>query len=445
MKKVLFSICLLFAAVSTFAAKKVKVEPLLFPDGTPVSEWFTEGPGVDISTLGKQYNFYENGIISSTELVQTEKIQALIDKAAAEGGGVIVVPEGVFKTGALFFKQGTHLHLQQGAVLYGSESIFDFPLKQTRIEGEVCTYFPAMINVEGLDGFTLSGVGTIDGNGSTYWQLFRLRRQWNPKCTNKDEMRPRLVHVSNSKNVELNGVSLQNSPFWTCHVYKSENVKLINLRLFSPRRPIASPSADGIDLDVVSNVYVKGCRITVNDDSICFKGGKGPYADQDPNNGINENILIEECFFDHSTGSSVTCGSECVHTRNVLVRNCKIDHGKVLLLLKMRPDTPQNYEYITFDGIEGSGSGVFSISRWTQFFDLKGRPDKPMSYGSHIIMKNIKLEADMFANTSRVEDEYIVSDVTFENIEVNAQRPEWNRDAIEGLVIKNVTVNGVKL
>ena len=51
----------------------------------------------------------------------------------------------------------------------------------------------------------------------------------------------------------------------------------------------------------------------------------------------------------------------------------------------------------------------------------------------------------MFANTSRVEDEYIVSDVTFENIEVNAQRPEWNRDAIDGLVIKNVTVNGEKL
>ena len=445
MKRILFSICVILAAAPAFAAKKVKAEPVLFPDGTPVSEWFQEGPGVDLASLGKQYNFYDYDIISSTELVQTAKIQALIDKCAQEGGGVIVVPEGVFKSGALFFKQGTHLYLSKGAVLYGSESIFDFPICKTRIEGEVCNYFPALINVDGLDGFTLSGEGTIDGNGSVYWQLFRLRRQWNPKCTNKDEMRPRLVHVSNSKNIELNGVSLQNSPFWTCHIYKTEYIKLINLRIFSPVRPIRSPSADGIDLDVVSNAYIKGCRITVNDDSICFKGGKGPYADTDPVNGINENILVENCFFDHSTGSSVTCGSECVHTRNVLVRNCKIEKGQVLLLLKMRPDTPQNYEYITFDGIEGSGRGVFSISRWTQFFDLKGRPDKPMSYGSHIVMKNIKLEADMFAQTSRVEDEYIVSDVTFENIEVTAQRPEWNRDAIDGLVIKNVKVNGEAL
>lgn len=443
MKKILLTILTVLAVMPSFAAKKVKPQPLLFPDGTPVSEWFQEGPAVDVNSLGAQYNFYDNGIISSTELVQTEKIQALIDKAAANGGGVIVVPEGVFKTGALFFKQGTHLYLQKGAILYGSESIFDFPLRMTRIEGEVCTYFPALVNVDGIDGFNLFGEGTIDGNGSTYWQLFRLRRQWNPQCTNKDEMRPRLVHVSNSKNVTINGVSLQNSPFWTCHIYKCENVKLLNMRIFSPVRPIRSPSADGIDMDVVKNVYIKNCRITVNDDSICFKGGKGPYADTDPNNGINENVLVEECFFDHSTGSSVTCGSECVHTRNVLVRNCRIVDGQVLLLLKMRPDTPQNYEYITFDGIEGSGRGVFSISRWTQFFDLKGRPDKPMSYGSHIVMKNIKLDADMFAQTSRVDDEYIVSDLTFENIEVNAKRPEWNREAIDGLVVRNVTVNGV--
>ncbi len=444
MKRIILCVIASVAVTTAFAAKKTKAEPLLFPDGTPVSEWFREGPGIDPTSLGKQYNFYDYGIISSTDLVQTEKIQAVIDKAAEEGGGVIVVPEGVFKSGALFFRQGTHLLLQKGAILYGSESIFDFPLCKTRIEGEVCTYFPALINVDGLDGFTLSGEGTIDGNGSEYWQLFRLRRQWNPKCTNKDEMRPRLVHVSNSKNIEFNGVSLQNSPFWTCHIYKSENVKLINLRIFSPVRPIRSPSADGIDLDVVKNAYIKGCRITVNDDSICFKGGKGPYADTDPDNGTNENILVEECFFDHSTGSSVTCGSECVHTRNILVRNCRIEDGQVLLLLKMRPDTPQNYEYITFDGIEGSGRGVFSISRWTQFFDLKGRPDKPMSYGSHIVMKNIRLDADMFANTSRVDDEYIVSDLTFENIEVTAKRPEWNRDAIDGLTVKNVTVNGVQ-
>ena len=444
MKKILVFLLASLPVIPAFSAKKEKPQPLLFPDGTPVSEWFQEGPAVDVNALGQQYGFYDNGIISSSELVQTEKIQSLIDKAAANGGGVIVVPEGIFKSGALFLRQGTHLWLQKGAVLLGSDDIFDFPLRDTRIEGEICKYFPALLNVDGVDGATIFGEGTIDGNGSRYWQLFRLRKKWFPQCTNKDEMRPRLVHLSNSRNVTINGVNLQNSPFWTCHVYKCENVKLLNLRIFSPVRPIESASADGIDLDVVKNVYVKNCRITVNDDGICFKGGKGPYADSDPNNGANENILVEECTMDHTPRSCFTCGSESIHTRNVLIRNCRIIDGEFVLMLKMRPDTPQNYEYITIDGIEGNCfKSVLSIYRWTQFFDLKGRPDKPMSYGSHITLKNIKLEVNSFAQTCRADDEFIVSDVTFENMDIQAKQPEWDKGAIDNLTIKNVKINGI--
>ena len=42
-------------------------------------------------------------------------------------------------------------------MLLGSEFIYDFPLIETRIEGEICKYFSALINVDGLDGFTLTG------------------------------------------------------------------------------------------------------------------------------------------------------------------------------------------------------------------------------------------------------------------------------------------------
>ena len=75
------------------------------------------------------------------------------------------------KSGSLFFKQGTHLYLSKGATLLGSENIMDFPLLMTRIEGEYCKYFGALINADGLDTFTISGKGTIDGNGTPYWKL----------------------------------------------------------------------------------------------------------------------------------------------------------------------------------------------------------------------------------------------------------------------------------
>ena len=292
----LFMLAAMLVFPMGFAAKKAKKSVDLFPDGTEIPEWFRQNEPVDIEKLGKKYVLTDYEIFADGRL-HTEEIQALIDKAAANGGGVIVIPRGTYMTGGLKFKQGTHLYLEDGATLMGSDFIGDYPLGKTRIEGETCTYFGALINADGLDGFTISGKGTIDGNGLRYHKQFWLRRKWNPKCTNKDEQRPRLVYVSNCKNVQIEGVKLQNSAFWTTHIYNSENVKLLNLSIYSLSKPnhAKGPSTDAIDLDVVKNVLVKGCYMSVNDDAIAMKGGKGPWAD-DPTksegNGGNENGLL---------------------------------------------------------------------------------------------------------------------------------------------------------
>lgn len=208
----------------SYAAKKVQKD--LFPDGTEIPEWFRNTEAVNLQSLGKQYKLTDHRIFADGR-IHTAEIQALIDKAAADGGGVIVVPQGIYMTGGLTFKQGTHLYLEDGAVLMGSDFIGDYPLGTTRIEGETCTYFGALINADGLDGFTISGKGTIDGNGLRYHQSFWLRRKWNGKCTNKDEQRPRLVYVSNCKNVQIEGVKLQNSAFWTTHIYNSDRKSVV--------------------------------------------------------------------------------------------------------------------------------------------------------------------------------------------------------------------------
>ena len=180
----------LFTTLSTlcsFGAKKAKVVDT-WPDGSAISAWFQDTKAVDLTGL-KRYVLTDYGIFANGH-IHTKAIQALIDKAAANGGGVICIPQGVYMTGGLHFKQGTHLYLEDGAVLQGSDFIGDYPLGKTRIEGETCTYFGALINADGLDGFTISGKGTIDGNGLKYHQQFWLRRKWNRKCTNKDEQRP---------------------------------------------------------------------------------------------------------------------------------------------------------------------------------------------------------------------------------------------------------------
>ena len=281
-----------------------------FPDGTPIDPWFyqTDIPGPD--SLGRQYVLTENGI-QPDESVHTAEIQAMIDRAAENGGGVLVVPAGVFRTGALFFRPGVHLYVAEGGVLLGSDDISDYPVIDTRIEGESCRYFAALINADHCDGFAMLGPGTIDGNGLRSWKAFWLRRSWNPACTNKDEQRPRLVHISNSNNVLVAGLTMQNSHFWTNHLYRCRYVKYIGCRILSPFEPVKAPSTDAIDIDVCQDVLIRDCTMSVNDDAVVIKGGKGPWADTLPENGGSERILVEDCLFDRSHGC-LTVGSEAV-------------------------------------------------------------------------------------------------------------------------------------
>ena len=459
MKKstLLTTFILLLLSLSSAAKKgnSAKNEPgHIWPDGTQIDSWFFDTTRIDISKLGKQYVLTDYRIFADGR-IHTSEIQALIDKAAAEGGGVIVVPEGIYMTGGLHFRQGTHLHIRKGGVLMGSDFIGDYPLGKTRIEGETCTYFGALINANGLDGFTISGEGTIDGNGLRYHQQFWLRRTWNKACTNKDEQRPRLVYISNCKNVQIEGVNLQNSAFWTNHVYNSENVKFLGCRIYSLGKPddTKGPSTDAIDLDVVKNVLIKNCYMSVNDDAVAIKGGKGPYADafkkeypgveipsESVGNGENRNIIIEDCEYGFCHGC-LTLGSESVFDHNIILRRIKISsQANNLLWLKMRPDTPQRYEYITVEDITGPVKNFLLIAPWKQFYDLKGRKDSPLSYSDHIVMRNCNCDCETFFNAQKQDEVYRLSNFTFKNLKIKANNKDFHPEIVEGFIFNNLIV-----
>ena len=413
----------------------------LFPDLTPVSDWFYEIPSPTLASLGTPYRVTDYGIADDGQ-IYTEKFQKLIDTIAENGGGVIVVPKGVYRTGALFFKKGVHLYIEKDGVLMGSDNIADYPVCVTRIEGETCRYFAALINADQVDGFTLCGKGTIDGNGHKSWAAFWLRRSWNPDCTNKDEQRPRLLFVSNSSHVLVHGLMLKNSHFWTSHYYKCSFVKILNCRFHAPVKPVAAPSTDAIDVDVCSDVLIKKCRFHVNDDAIALKGGKGPDAHVSPENGANERILIEDCHYDFCH-SCLTCGSESVHNRNVLFRNCTVSRAFRVFWLKMRPDTSQHYEYITVDNVNGCASEVIDINPWMQFFNLKGRKEILLSYADHIVIQNCELACKKYLNVRAENSQYRLSDFTFRNLKVSTKEDADISDAVTGLKMENVTVTKV--
>ena len=414
-----------------------------FPDGTPIAPWFYDTTIPELTQLGKQYVITDYGICDDGR-VYTNRLQQLIDSAAEQGGGVIVVPAGTYLTGALFFKQNVHLYIAEGGVLKGSQYITDYPVCQTRIEGESCLYYPALINADGVDGFVMCGKGTIDGSGQRAWEAFWQRRKWNPQCTNKDEQRPRLVFISNSKNVIVSQLTMQNSPFWNCHIYQCDHVKFLGCTILSPKEPIKAPSTDAIDVDVCSDVLIKNCYIAVDDDAVALKGGKGPWADTQPENGPNHRILVEDCEYGFCH-SCLTCGSESIHNRNVLVRRIKVSGATNLLWLKMRPDTPQHYEYITMEDIEGVFENFLLVKPWRQFYDLKDRTDIPMSYGDHITIRNVNGSCTTYFHVFREDSQYLLSDFLFENVTLEAENSNFRENVIRNLVCDRVTVTPKRL
>ena len=108
----------------------------------------------------------------------------------------------------------------------------------------------------------------------------------------------------------------------------------------------------------------------------------------------------------------------------------------------MRPDTPQLYEYITVENIKGQANSLIYVKPWTQFFDLQGRKDAPLSYSDNITLKNIELKCNVFYDVAITENNRL-SNFKFENLIIEAQNASIDKNLVKGFILKNVKVNNV--
>lgn len=401
---------------------------------------------VFLSAKSADYVITDHGVSTDSTKLNTTAIQSVIDKAESDGGGTIVIPKGVYLSGALFFKPNTKLKLLEGAELKGSDNIADYPLIPSRMEGRSIYYYAALVNAYHVDNFGISGPGTIDGNGLKYWKYFWAYRdsmsQIGKSATNLEVHRPRMLFIWGCNNVKIENVKLHNSGFWTTHLYECNNVLIEGCDIRSPFKPVKAPSTDGVDIDVCKGVTVRNCYISVNDDAVCIKGGKGWNAQDFRENGIVEDVLVENCTFGDSHGV-LTLGSECIHAKNIVLRNCKVDCDVPLLRLKMRLDTYQVYENITIENVTGRCRSIIEMKPWTQFFTLEGSNAKPFAIVRNISVSNIKVKCGVVAELAGNPMDQ-VSNIQLKNIEATAKDPELKTN-YKDIKVENVVVNGVPL
>ena len=379
--------------------------------------------------------------------LNTKAIQAAIDHLAAGRGGTVVVPKGVFVTGALFLRPKVNLHLDAGAVLQCSTDVTtNFPPQRTRIEGHFEEHFnPALINAKNCDGLQITGEGTLDGAGLPVWEEFWKQRRASPAGGNFPNVgvpRARLALIESSHDVKIEGITFKDSQFWNCHLYRCDGVLVHNVRFVVPDDYKQAPSTDGIDLDSCRNVTVDGCYFSVTDDCIAAKGSKGPHAEEDKDSPPVEHIRVRNCVYKRG-GGVLTLGSEATIVRDVVVENCRITGNVRVATLKLRADTPQHYEDIHFTNItsEATAPQILTIQPWSQYANLQGAAP-PHSVVRNITFTGIKGKFSNFwhhqAQPRPDRTSAISSPKTFD---VTAcSRTSWRPAGVTDLKFENVVV-----
>jgi polygalacturonase len=205
------------------------------------------------------------------------------------------------------------------------------------------------------------------------------REDYEPKglrwAVDYDCPRPRLIQVYKSTDVDLSGLTLQRSGFWTVHICYSQHISVDGITI---QNNIGGrgPSTDGIDIDSSSNVLVQHCDISCNDDAICLKAGRD--ADGLRVNRPTENITIRDNTV-REGAAGVTVGSETSGG----IRDIHVDGLKVLagapqgILFKSASTRGGTIENIDIRNVtmEGVATPISVTLNWNPTFSYAKIPE----------------------------------------------------------------------
>jgi exo-poly-alpha-galacturonosidase len=390
----------------------------------------------------KRYLITDFGAKGDSLTVNTKAIQDCIDKCTANGGGTVVVPKGIFISGAIFLKKNVSLLVEKGARLKGSVNQADYPQIPTRWEGEERVWTSAFINAIDLDGICLSGEGTIDGSGDS-WTARGARRPSTDSALARPVNpgirlgRPRLIAIQNCKHIKISNLHLHNEASWGLFVLYSTDVTITNLHITADHN---IPSSDGMDIDSSSKIHISGSYIDVNDDCISIKSGK----DEDGLrvNRPAEDILIEKCHFAYGHGG-VAMGSETSGgIRNVTITDCLVDSQNwAPIRFKSQPSRGGVVENITYKNIK------LVNTRKAFEFDMAWRmvnpkpPAKVLPVVRNIKIINVSGTADAVGNMSGLEGSPIIG-VKFQNCAIKA-RKGFVMQYASAVDLSGLTISGV--
>ncbi|WP_276255845.1 glycoside hydrolase family 28 protein [Halomontanus rarus] len=263
------------------------------------------------SVPDREFDVTEYGAVGDGEERCTEAIQSAIDAAADAGGGVVAIPEGTYRSGALFLASDVELRLDDGATLRAIQDDDAYPTTRTRVAGIEMEWPAALLTVSECENVRITGEGTVDGNGEYWWRKFNdMRGEYEERglrwAVDYDCERVRPIVVYDSTDVRLSEFTVKRQGFWAVTMTYSERVHVDGVTV---RGNVGGygPSTDGINTDSSRDVLVEHCDVDGNDDCLCIKAGRD--ADGLRVDRPTENVVYRHCIT-REGGGLVTIGSE---------------------------------------------------------------------------------------------------------------------------------------
>lgn len=307
------------------------------------------------------FNIMDFGAKSDGLTPNTESINKAITACNNAGGGIVIIPKGLWLTGPITLKSNVNLHLEQNALLQFSDQLADYPLVESTYEGVAAFRRQAPINAKDAINMGITGKGIIDGAGGAWRPVKKSKltdAQWKNRVTSggvldpagttwypsesalqgsttqnpgvmtsgktikdseaiKDFLRPNMLTLTNCKQILLEDITFQNSPAWCLHPLLSQDITLRNLTV---KNPAYAQNGDGVDIESCKNVVVENCHFDVGDDAICLKSGKNEFGRK---RGIpTENIIIRNNIV-YAAHGGIVIGSEMSGgVRNIFASDC---------------------------------------------------------------------------------------------------------------------------
>jgi polygalacturonase len=295
----------------------------------------------------KVFDITKFGAIGNGKRDCSMAFKKAIERCNASGGGTVLVPKGVFLTGALYLKSNVNLHISKDAVVrFYTDPKRYLPLVYTRWEGVECMNYSPLIYAYDEENIAVTGYGVLDGQGANNaWWSWKGKKDegWKPGEPNQDAARKKLFEMGDNgipveqrifgegyflrpnffapykcKNILIKGVTIRKSPMWFLNPVLCRNVSFIGVTTEGQ-----GPNNDGCDPESCVDVLIKDCYFNTGDDCIAIKSGRN--TDGRRINVPCENIIIQGCKMKNGHGGVVIGSEMSGGVRNVYAENCTMD------------------------------------------------------------------------------------------------------------------------